>query len=63
MAREKAARRSCNYERANVSSCARDTASITENLRRDYERGTLLVGVGMVLVWGPLVVMHAMGVF
>lgn len=63
MIRDKAARRSCNYERAKVSGSARDTESITENLRSDYRRGTLLAGVGMVAVWGPLMVMHAMGVF
>ena len=61
MTRERATRRRCNDDRAKVS--ARDTQSIARNLDAEWRKGTLWAGIGMLAVWGPLLVLHAMGVF
>ena len=63
MAREKAARRSCSYERAKTSTVRGDVNIVNEKLRRDYEKATLWAGIAFVIVIGPMLVMHALGVF
>ena len=63
MAVKRATRPSIRQGRAKVSTLVRDTEIISEDLERDWRRGTLWAGVGMVLVWGPLLLMYAAGWF
>lgn len=37
--------------------------SINQNLEREWERGCFWASMAMLLVWGPLLVMHALGMF
>ena len=63
MTGKKATRQGVHPSRAKVSTNRGDTASIARNLDAEWRKGTFWAGVGMVAVWGPLLLMHAMGVF
>lgn len=58
MTRKRAARPSVQAGRASVYRQV-NTDIVAENLRTDWERGCLWAGIGMVAVWGPLLVLGA----
>lgn len=57
-----AARPSGQAGRAKVNRAV-NTDIVSENLRRDYERGCFWAVVAMLAIWGPLLVAYEMGVF
>lgn len=63
MAVEKATRPSIRQGRAKTSTVIGDVNIVNEKLARDYERGTFWAGIAVVMTLGPLMIMHALGVF
>lgn len=40
-----------------------DVDIVQQRVQDEFDKGTRWAGIAMVLVWGPLLAMHIMGVF
>ncbi len=60
MARQRAARSSGNYHRANVSTYRPDTDIVRQNVESEWQKGTRWAGIAFALTFGPML---ALGIY